>query len=111
MSNTYTTNTTRAPLSAPSREHAVRELLGRHVRLSRDADYTDREHFVQERLQVPPAWLHEAKAQRARSERRLAEEAWHLVKAGRWNRAHSVLLRHVAADAIINGRVPYFLLL
>lgn len=87
-----------------SREHTVRELLGRHVSLSRDADYVDREHFILERLEVPPVLIHEAKAQRARSERRRPEEAWHLVKAGRWNQAHRVLLQHVAADAIINGK-------
>ena len=79
-------------------------MLGRHVCLSRDADYIDREHFLQERLQIPPTWLHEAKAQRARTEGYMAEEAWHLLKAGRFNRAHRVLLRHVAADAIINGK-------
>lgn len=33
-----------------------------------------------------------------------AEEAWHLLKAGQWNRSHTIVLRHLAADDIIHGQ-------
>ena len=42
-------------------------------------------------------------AVRAKYEGRSHDEAWHLLKAGRWNESHQILLRHVAPDAIING--------
>lgn len=31
------------------------------------------------------------------------EEADHLLKAGRWNEAHQVVVTHLASDAIVNG--------
>ena len=44
-------------------------------------------------------------ARRAKYEQRNHDEAWHLLKAGHWNESHRALLKHVAADAIINGRL------
>ena len=40
---------------------------------------------------------------RAQYEGRPHDEAWHLLKAGRWNESHKILLRHVAPDSVING--------
>ena len=44
---------------------------------------------------------------RARVENEPHEEAWHLLKANQWNESHQVMLRHLAADAIINGMLPH----
>lgn len=32
-----------------------------------------------------------------------AEEAWFLLKAGSWNKSHSIVIKHLASDAVING--------
>ncbi len=44
---------------------------------------------------------------RAQYEGRPHDEAWHLLKAGRWNESHKILLRHVAPDAVINGMLNF----
>ena len=43
------------------REHAIRELLGRHVQLSREEAYVKLEEFIVRRLNLPPQWIHSAK--------------------------------------------------
>ena len=43
-------------------------------------------------------------ALRAGYENKPRDEAWHLLKAGQWNKSHAVLLKHIAADDIIHGR-------
>ena len=43
-------------------------------------------------------------ALRALYEVRHHDRAWHLLKAGHWNDSHSVIIEHLAADAIINGK-------
>jgi hypothetical protein len=40
---------------------------------------------------------------KAKSEGLAHEEAWCLLKANKWNECHSVILKHVASEAIING--------
>ncbi|XP_060070181.1 nuclear pore complex protein Nup98-Nup96-like isoform X2 [Ylistrum balloti] len=89
------------------RESAVRELLLRHVGLSKDHFYLEKEQFLREKLDVPAEWIHFAKAMRARFENRPHEEAWHLLKSGHWNDSHRVVLKHIAADAIINENHDY----
>ncbi|OWF51062.1 Nuclear pore complex protein Nup98-Nup96 [Mizuhopecten yessoensis] len=71
------------------RESAVRELLLRHVSLSKDHFYLEKEQFLREKLDVPAEWIHFAK----------------LLKSGYWNDSHRVVLKHIAADAIINGKL------
>ena len=44
-------------------------------------------------------------ALRAKYEDRPSDEAWHLMKAGLWNRSHEIVLKHLAADAIIHGKL------
>lgn len=43
------------------REHAIRELLGRHIQLSSQEAYKELEKFIIERLSLPPQWIHDAK--------------------------------------------------
>ena len=89
-----------------AREHLLRSLLSRHVTLETTGDLlTQRERFLVERLRVPVEWIHHAKAVRALYEGRERDEAWHLLRAGCWNDCHTVLIKKIAADAIINGEM------
>ncbi|XP_028907504.1 nuclear pore complex protein Nup98-Nup96 isoform X1 [Ornithorhynchus anatinus] len=89
------------------REKAVRELLTRHCRLSETPGSWAREAFLTEKLFVPAAWIHEAKAVRAHMEGDKHREALYLFKAGHWNQCHKLVIRHLASDAIINENYDY----
>uniref|UniRef100_A0A8D2MMP2 Nuclear pore complex protein Nup98-Nup96 n=1 Tax=Zonotrichia albicollis TaxID=44394 RepID=A0A8D2MMP2_ZONAL len=65
------------------------------------------ETFLTQRLCVPPRWIHEAKAVRARMEGDKHKEALFLFKAGHWNQCHKLVVRHLASDAIINENYKY----
>ncbi|RUS87265.1 hypothetical protein EGW08_004945 [Elysia chlorotica] len=91
--------------SGSQRQAALSALLQRH--LGTVEDLTEQEVFLIERLHVPAAWLHQAKAVRAHSEGNHDAEARHLILAGQFNKSHMVLVRHVAADAIINDNDDY----
>ena len=45
-----------------SRKSAVLDMLGRHVQLSEDEEYLNKENFVSEKLSIPSQWIYEAKA-------------------------------------------------
>ena len=47
---------------------------------------------------------------RAGSERNHTAEAYHLLKAKKWNRSHSVVMQHVASDAVVNGNRSHYIL-
>ncbi|XP_032812490.2 nuclear pore complex protein Nup98-Nup96 isoform X1 [Petromyzon marinus] len=90
---------------ASSRTKAVREMLGRHcseVEMTEEAF-----EFVTGRLGVPASWLHEAQAHRARQLGDHRDEAHHLLHAGLYNACHRVVIRNLAADAIINENYGY----
>ncbi|XP_030328960.1 nuclear pore complex protein Nup98-Nup96 [Strigops habroptila] len=89
------------------REKAVRELLNRHCVLSETPESWAKETFLTQRLCVPPHWIHEAKAVRARMEGDKHKEALFLFKAGHWNQCHKLVVRHLASDAIINENYKY----
>ncbi|XP_066286606.1 nuclear pore complex protein Nup98-Nup96-like isoform X2 [Branchiostoma lanceolatum] len=89
------------------RELVTKELLCRHCSLSEEEAYVQKEEFLQEKLKVPAVWIHEAKALRAHYEGKPHDEAWHLLKAGKWNASHRIILKHLAADAIINEDYEY----
>ncbi|KGL78314.1 Nuclear pore complex protein Nup98-Nup96, partial [Tinamus guttatus] len=90
---------------ARTRERAVRELLSRHCVPAETPE--SGEAFLTERLRVPPEWLHEAKAVRARAEGDTHKEALFLFRAGHWNQCHKLVVRHLASDAIINENYSY----
>ncbi|XP_026697077.1 nuclear pore complex protein Nup98-Nup96 [Athene cunicularia] len=91
----------------PTREKAVRELLTRHCALAETPESWAKETFLTQRLCVPPEWIHEAKAVRARMEGDKHKEALFLFKAGHWNQCHKLVVRHLASDAIINENYKY----
>ncbi|XP_027557642.1 nuclear pore complex protein Nup98-Nup96 isoform X3 [Neopelma chrysocephalum] len=92
---------------AQCREKAVRELLGRHCALADIPESWAKETFLTQRLCLPPHWIHEAKAVRARMEGDKHKEALFLFKAGHWNQCHKLVVRHLASDAIINENYKY----
>uniref|UniRef100_A0A803TVZ6 Nuclear pore complex protein Nup98-Nup96 n=1 Tax=Anolis carolinensis TaxID=28377 RepID=A0A803TVZ6_ANOCA len=94
-------------LHIPSRERAVREVLGRHCQLVETPDLWEKEAFLTEKLCLPPEWIHEAKAVRARREGDTPLEALHLFKAGHWSPCHRLVVRHLASDAVINEKYTY----
>ncbi|CAG5118199.1 unnamed protein product, partial [Candidula unifasciata] len=83
------------------RHSAVMSLLQRHLDFG--DEMTDREQFLIDRLHLPAEWLHQVKAIRARHEGDHDAEASHWILAGHYNTGHTVVVRHIAADAIING--------
>ena len=93
------------------RSNEVKSLLGRHIAVgdeeSIDAMYKSRESFILEQLKVPIKWLYEAKATKARSLKLIDEEAWYLLKAGDYNRAHTLVIDTIAPNAIINEDHKY----
>ncbi|XP_066475536.1 nuclear pore complex protein Nup98-Nup96 [Tiliqua scincoides] len=93
--------------SAHMRERSVRELLNRHCTLLETPESWAKEAFLTERLCVPPEWIHEAKAMRARMEGDKHKEALYLFKARHWNQCHKLVIRHLASDAIINENYAY----
>lgn len=89
------------------RETAVRRLLDRHATLDKTPENESIETFLIENLHIQPSWIHEAKALRALYDNKPHERAWHLQQAGCWNDCHQVVLRHIAADCIINENYTY----
>ena len=85
-------------------ENAIRELLTRNCSSSEEP--SEQELFVIEQLHVAKEWVYTAKALRARYEKNYELEARHLLEAGQWNDAHTVIIKHLAADAIISGEPP-----
>ncbi|KAG8036803.1 hypothetical protein G9C98_004125 [Cotesia typhae] len=89
------------------RRTAVTDLLARHVQIDEDPNYAQREKFLLEELGIPSKWINEAKAIKGCAFKRYGEAAWYLLQAEQWNRAHEVIIEHLAADAIINENYDY----
>ena len=83
------------------REAAVRRVLGQHC--TSDEELTEQETFVVEKLHVSRNWVYKAKGQSAGYELNFELQALHFLKAERWNDCHTVIMNHLAADAIVNG--------
>ncbi len=85
------------------RESAVRGYLSRYV--TSESELTEKEKFVIESLVVPREWVYEMKAQRAKYEYKYENQFKLLVKAHKWNEAHSVLIELLAPDMFIKSRI------
>ncbi|KAG8230236.1 hypothetical protein J437_LFUL010864 [Ladona fulva] len=102
-------------LENPKRRKAcVLSMLSRHVRLpgsdmlpEEEEIYVQRESFVINHLRIPSSWVYHAKANLAAALHRHGDTAWCLAKAGLWNECHKVILKHIAADAVINENLDY----
>ena len=64
---------------------------------------TAKEKFIEDKLLIPVTWIHEAKALRAKYEGLVKEQAFHLLKAKRWQSAHDIIINDLAADYILEG--------
>ncbi|KFM59064.1 Nuclear pore complex protein Nup98-Nup96, partial [Stegodyphus mimosarum] len=87
----------------------VKEILLRHVSLDQSTETEEKEKFLVEQLLVPVKWIFEAKAVLARSLGKHAEEAWYLLKAESWNESHSIVIKYLASDAVINEDYDYLM--
>ncbi|PNF16103.1 Nuclear pore complex protein Nup98-Nup96 [Cryptotermes secundus] len=90
-----------------SRKVAVLDILGRHVDLSDNEEYQDRENFLCEQLNIPSQWIFEAKATLASACNRHKDAAYYLIKAALWTKSHEVIMKYIAADAIVNENYKY----
>ncbi|XP_043271546.1 nuclear pore complex protein Nup98-Nup96 isoform X2 [Venturia canescens] len=89
------------------RRKAVLDLLSRHVEIDDDPEYVKREEFLKEELGISSMWINEAKAVKGCAMQRYGEAAWYLIQAELWNKAHEVIIEHLAADAVINENYEY----
>ncbi|KAM9331933.1 nuclear pore complex protein Nup98-Nup96 isoform 2-T2 [Pholidichthys leucotaenia] len=91
------------------RERAVQEVLALHCPLQETEESARRERFLTERLLVPEAWIHRAKATRARRHGHRHLQALHLYRAGCWNQCHRLIIQHLASECIVNDNHDYLL--
>lgn len=80
------------------------DTINRHVSLLEDRELTAEESFVVDELGIPAEWVYRGKATLALSLFRYHDAAFYLIQAREWNEVHQVIIKHVAADAIINGK-------
>jgi len=87
------------------RERCVKEILNRYCRVSDDEDdilkLTTEETTIVDKFHVPVQWIHESKALHAKFVGRHYDESLHLMRAGHWNDAHVVVIKHLSCDAVI----------
>nr|CAD7588877.1 unnamed protein product [Timema genevievae] len=91
----------------PSRQAAVQDMIDRHVELSEDQEYREKEEFLVEKLNIPSSWIHRAKATLALAHNRYKDAAWYMINAGLWKESHQIIMKHIAADAIANENYKY----
>lgn len=90
------------------RELAVQNMLYKYVSLSQDEDYLEKEHFILNDLGIPDKWVYWAKSVTAGVQNKYHKQADYLLKAKQWAAAHDVIMKHLAPDAIINGKITLF---
>jgi hypothetical protein len=66
-----------------------------------DSDLSENEKFLIEKLFIPAEWIYEFKALRAKYEYLHENQFKLLVKAHKWNEAHSVLIELLAPELFI----------
>lgn len=84
-------------------------MLALHCPLVDTEESLQRERFLTETLLIPDQWIHQAKAQRAQSQRDHRLQALHLYRAGEWSQCHRVIIQHLASDCIINDSLDFLL--
>lgn len=77
--------------------------LNRHVTLLEDRGLTEEETFVIDDLGIPAEWVYRSKATLAMSLSRYHDAAYYLIQAREWNEVHQIIIKHIAADAVVNG--------
>ncbi|XP_075227929.1 nuclear pore complex protein Nup98-96 [Lycorma delicatula] len=91
----------------PRRQSAVMDMIGRHATLNKKNALSPEELFLLEKLNVPKQWLFQAKATLALSYCSYEDAAVFLLEAEEWNKSHEIIMKHIAAKAIINEEYEY----
>ena len=86
------------------RETAVRDILSRNISLSTSCSYVEKEEFVLNTLHVNSVWVYLAKAQRAGRDEIWDVQAKYLRKSMEWERCHEVVVKRLAASALIDEK-------
>lgn len=89
------------------REYYIRYYLNKNVTSHKELN--DNERFVIEELSIPSTLVYEAKALRAKYDGLYENEAFLLIKAGKWNQAHLLIVDNIAPKWLIAG-IFYFIL-
>ncbi|XP_068236847.1 nuclear pore complex protein Nup98-Nup96-like isoform X2 [Palaemon carinicauda] len=93
------------------RTKEIQALLQRHIVVGKDSEsdlkYNMKENFIIEELHIPQKWIYEAKSIKARVLNMVDEEAWYLLKAGDYNRAHMLIIETIAPNSIVNEDHDY----
>jgi len=78
------------------REKFVRNYISRYV--SSDSELNEKESFLIEKLKVPAEWVYDYKANRAKYEGLHENQLKLLLRAHKWNEAHSVLIDNLGPE-------------
>ena len=87
------------------REKFVRNYISRYV--SGDSELNEKESFLIEKLKVPAEWVYDYKANRAKYEGLHENQLRLLLKAHRWNEAHSVLIDNLAPEFFLKSEIRF----
>jgi nuclear pore complex protein Nup98-Nup96 len=90
-----------------SREKTIHEILCRHIRIDHEInqEYSEKEKFIIEDLNIPMKWIFLAKAIRAGALNFYQLEIKYLLKAQLLSKAHDVMMKYVAPDLFINDQI------
>lgn len=80
------------------------DVINRHVTVNEDRELSPEEVFVIDELGIPSEWIYHGKATLALTQFRYHDAAYYLIQAREWNEVHEIIIKHIAADAIINGK-------
>lgn len=83
------------------REKFVRLYLS--INVTSQSELTESERFLVEKLKVPSEWIYEYKALRAKYEHLYENQLELLLKAHKWNDAHTVLNELIAPELFITS--------
>ena len=83
------------------REYYVKYYLNKNV--TSLIELNDEEKFVHKDLSIPIHWIYEAKALKAKYDKLLDNEVDLLIKSGKWNQAHSLIVDSYGPDCLIKG--------
>lgn len=79
--------------------------------MTSDSELNEKERFLVEKLSVPSEWIYSFKALRAKYENLHDNQFKLLLKAHKWNEAHTVLVELLAPDLFIKSKIELILTL
>lgn len=85
------------------RESSLKTVIEKNVNSQSELD--EREKFLVEKLKVPAEWIFEKKALRAKYENSNENQLKLLLKAHKWNEAHTLLIDQIAPDLFLKRKL------